>query len=115
MIQEVKSRGFLEIITVILFIHSLFKLAEVTWIFDKSRQMSLIMKNSITEMLKLVTFIFAVNCAFGAINQVLNPGEVDLYTSVQQVFENSFSFDFIDENENSDQVRNFMYIVRVCQ
>ena len=94
--EEVSSQGFFEILTVVLIVHSLIKLAEVTMTIDRSRQMSLIIRNSFVEMIKLLIFILAINGVFGSINQVLNPGEHTLYGSIKLVFENSFSFDFID-------------------
>jgi hypothetical protein len=113
--DEVLSKGFFEILTVILIIHSIFKLGELCQIFEGCRRAYLISKRCIDESLRLTAIIGIVAVALGVINAVLDPNEIGFETSLTNVYQNSFSLDFLDNSENSTQVKIFVSIVRLFQ
>ena len=113
--DEILLKGFLEILTVLLIIHSLLKLGELTQTIEICRRTYNIIKNCLLDSLKLMIISGVIIACFGVINQELSPNKIGFGESVVQVYDQSFSFEFSNIEENSDQVKNFSIIVRLFQ
>ena len=53
------------------------------------------------DAFKLSIILGIVIGVFGVINQVLSPSKIELGESVVQVYDQSFSFEFVENSENS--------------
>jgi hypothetical protein len=74
--EEVLSNGFLQILTVLLIFHSIFKLGELIQSVELFRKTSMIIKCCFVDMVKLVGVLFIIIAAFGAVNQVLSQKKI---------------------------------------
>lgn len=99
--EEVLSKGFFEILTVLLIIHSLVKFGELTQSIDIFRRTYLTVRKCMVDAFKLSIILGIVIGVFGVINQVLSPSKIELGESVVQVYDQSFSFEFVENSENS--------------
>lgn len=66
--NEVLTKGFLEILTVLLIVHSMFKLGELTQSIDICRRTNLIIKNCMLDALMLTIITGMIIGCFGVIN-----------------------------------------------
>ena len=66
--DEVLSKGFLEILSVLLIIHSIFKLGELSQSLEICRRTILIFKKCFVDSFKLIVIIAIILGAFGVVN-----------------------------------------------
>ena len=95
--EEVLSNGFLQILTVLLIFHSIFKLGELIQSIELFRKTSMIIKCCFVDVIKLIGVLIVIIGAFGAVNQVLSQEPIGFGESMTQVYESSFSFDLVDQ------------------
>ena len=96
-------------------IHSIFKLGELCQNFELCRRSYNNFKKCLIDSLRLTAIIAIIAGAFAGINQVLNPKKIEFWDSVTEVYDQSFSLDFVSSSANSTQVRNFLILMRLMQ
>jgi hypothetical protein len=99
--DEILSKGFYDILTVLMMIHSIFKLGELCQNFELCRRSYNIFKKCLIDSLRLTAIIAIIAGAFAGINQVLNPKKIEFWDSVTEVYDQSFSLDFVSSSANS--------------
>jgi hypothetical protein len=74
----------------------------------------MIIKCCFVDVVKLISVLIVIIGAFGAVNQVLSQEPIGFGESMTQVYESSFSFDLVDQ-QDSGQIQYFSVLVKLLQ